>query len=309
MVGLSALYLILAPAECSAQSGWSKIGTAKFTMASGDVDEEQTRYLHKNSLVRFRVREFVEKDTYTDAYGTETEYGDNQRKITFTRISSTEATLFGSLTDPGEVLMTVPGTWDEGKQFVVQVDAGDTRTGDDPRKDGMRTVREWTFKVASACPEGLAVVEITDPPPAMLNGGTSHSKGIATMKVIGNMDPDGAGPRTNWNGTELLEDAGVTEGDAGKFVPAAIGRVFTTSSFTIGDGGDNVFRDNHEIHHDFMVLKTGIVAGDLTHTQRYICNAGVDPATAPTSYAYTVTHAFVRGGVAPDDFCRGTVAK
>jgi hypothetical protein len=47
----------------------------------------------------------------------------------------------------------------------------------------------------------------------------------------------------------------------------------------------------------------------LTHTQRYICNAGVDPATAPTSYAYTVTHAFVRGGVAPDDFCRGTVAK
>ena len=129
--------------------------------------------------------------------------------------------------------MTVPGNWEDGDVFYVEVHVGDTRTGDDKRKDGMHKLRDWTFEVRTACPEGLAVHAWSDPPPATLPAKTSHSRGIATMKVTGNLDPDGAGPRTNWNGTELLESAGKTEGNPNLFVANAIGRTFTTSGFTI----------------------------------------------------------------------------
>jgi hypothetical protein len=174
-----------------------------------------TRYVAPGCNLIWDIKNFVEKDTYTNECSQQTQYDDDTKQG---RLRKTGGTVAGdwsqTFTTDGPVTYTVPAGAEAGQTITIALEAHDTRQQGDARHDDWGTYATWNFVVRTDCPASLTVDALTDVTGQVPAGCT---KGVwdATMKANGDPPPG----RTNWNGTTLTETLGpLTCNDTTEFV-------------------------------------------------------------------------------------------
>jgi hypothetical protein len=298
--------------ECFATGYWSSDG--EFALECGPLNTANgTGYANPGQVVKFYVKQFIEKDVWHPDEGPDTQHSDGSRqgKLYKSAASFSGFNLDETFTGPTVISFTIPENAPSGGWIQLKLAAGDTRTGDDERKDGMNEFGTYTIHVAVGCPETIEVAGSTANLPDTIPAQTTEGYKIFVMQASGGNPPD---PPDSWNGFIVTEELGEPvwndEEDFDTLAvngPEGIHGSFILKSFTFGGNNyEEAFLDQHSFSFPGIVLKVGVNNASMQRDQEYFCTV---PEEEDELGSFVITRLFTRQGTNPNDYVRVTVAK
>jgi len=288
---------------------WRSVGAKSCTINLDLSQYTGTVYVAPGSELTFVVNQAYDKDTKYNCSGVKIdEYDDSETQGKLQEIDGTidwdaDDITFGLVSTYEHLSFNVPTDATNGETFTINLWFGDSRTTGD-RCDGLTLLKTWNFEISTACPDSMSCESMTD----TQNGswakplsGCSYGSYIAVMKANGT-PPAG---RSNWNGTAVDEEVGVSEESANPSnfktgvigIPGTSGGTFVFRNIgTTESPANNKFYDQHSFSCDDVILLSTSDSGVFTDDQKYICQAEIpgDPGVSETAYPFVITSTCTR---------------